>query len=57
MELGPPIRVLIADDQPLIRVGFRQMIQGRADLALIGEVDDGRQAVQAAQDPMPLNVI
>ncbi len=68
MELGPPIRVRrpeadlvntstigsIADDQPLIRpCGFRQMIQGRADLALIGEVDDGRQAVQAAQDLAP----
>jgi DNA-binding NarL/FixJ family response regulator len=42
------IRVLIADDQPLIRGGFRLVVGGRPDFELVGEAEDGGQAVELA---------
>jgi DNA-binding NarL/FixJ family response regulator len=42
------IRVLLVDDQPLIRMGFRMVLESEADLAVIGEADDGATAVRAA---------
>jgi DNA-binding NarL/FixJ family response regulator len=43
------IRVLLADDQALIRAGFRVLIDAADDLQVIGEATDGRQAVEAAR--------
>jgi DNA-binding NarL/FixJ family response regulator len=43
------IRVLIADDQLLIRAGFRVLIDSAADLAVVGEASDGDQAVALAR--------
>jgi DNA-binding NarL/FixJ family response regulator len=40
------IRVLLADDQPLIRAGFRALLESEDDLEVVGEADDGRQAVE-----------
>ena len=40
------IRVLLADDQALIRAGFRVLIEAAADLEVVGEAADGRQAVE-----------
>jgi DNA-binding NarL/FixJ family response regulator len=39
------IRVLIADDQPLVRSGFRMVIDERPDLELVGEAENGEEAV------------
>jgi DNA-binding NarL/FixJ family response regulator len=39
------IKVLIADDQDLVRTGFRLILEGEPDLAVVGDVADGRQAV------------
>ena len=47
------IRVLIADDQELVRAGFRALLDAQADLEVVGEADDGRQAVQRARDLQP----
>jgi DNA-binding NarL/FixJ family response regulator len=44
-----PIRVLLADDQPLLRGGFRVLIETAADLAVVGEAGTGRQAVELAR--------
>jgi len=38
-------RVLIVDDQPLVRGGFRMLVDSQPDLAVIGEAGDGREAV------------
>ncbi|MFS0910191.1 response regulator [Microbacterium sp. 179-I 3D2 NHS] len=48
-----PIRVLLVDDQELIRVGFRMVLEAEPDIAVVGEASDGRQAVAqaAALDP------
>jgi DNA-binding NarL/FixJ family response regulator len=42
------IRVLIADDQALVRSGFRMILDARADLEVVGEAGDGREAVELA---------
>ena len=39
------IRVLIADDEALVRAGFRVLVDSAADLCVVGEARDGVQAV------------
>jgi DNA-binding NarL/FixJ family response regulator len=46
-------RVLIADDQALVRGGLRKIIEGEPDLDVVGEAGDGREAVDAAQRFLP----
>jgi DNA-binding NarL/FixJ family response regulator len=43
------IRVLIADDQVLIRTGLRGIIESAADMQVAGEAADGREAVDLAR--------
>ncbi len=43
-------RILLADDHELVRGGFRALIQSDSDLAVVGEVGDGREAVRAARE-------
>ncbi|MGY9081555.1 MAG: response regulator [Acidimicrobiales bacterium] len=40
-----PIRVVLADDQALIRAGFRALIDSAADLLVVGEAEDGQAAI------------
>ena len=42
------VGVLLADDQALVRTGFRLVLNGTADLRVVGEASDGLEAVQAA---------
>jgi DNA-binding NarL/FixJ family response regulator len=42
------IRVLIADDQALVRTGFRMVLDAEEDLEVVGEAANGRQAVHSA---------
>jgi DNA-binding NarL/FixJ family response regulator len=39
------IRVLLADDQAMVRTGFRMILEAEADIDVVGEADDGDQAV------------
>ena len=43
-----PVRVLVCDDQALIRTGFATIIDAQPDLAVVGECGDGRAAVDLA---------
>lgn len=43
------IRVLLADDQALIRGGFKMIIDAEPGMAVVGEASDGRQAVELAR--------
>jgi DNA-binding NarL/FixJ family response regulator len=45
-----PIRVLLADDQPLIRGGFRVFVEAADDLCVVGEAATGRRAVELARE-------
>ena len=42
------IRILIADDQSLVRGGFRLILDAQPDLEVVGEAADGREAVEQA---------
>jgi len=50
---GDPIRVLIADDEALVRAGFRVLVDSAPDLQVIGEASDGVQAVRQARALRP----
>ncbi|MEU4835162.1 response regulator transcription factor [Streptosporangium sp. NPDC023615] len=47
------IRVLVADDQALLRGSFRLLIDSEDDLVVVGEAADGRQAVTLARTRSP----
>ncbi len=47
------IRVLLADDQPLVRAGLRVLIADTPDMDVVGEAGTGAQAVRLARDVRP----
>jgi DNA-binding NarL/FixJ family response regulator len=47
------IRVLLADDQALIRAGFRALLEHTKDITVVGEATDGEQAVNLAATTRP----
>jgi DNA-binding NarL/FixJ family response regulator len=47
------LRLLIADDQPLMRAGFRAVLEATGDMEVVGEAADGAEAVQAARRLRP----
>ncbi len=51
--MEPHVRVLIADDNPWIRKGLRNLIEQHADWQVCGEVSDGVQAVQKTRELHP----
>lgn len=53
MNADAPIRVLIADDQPLIRLGFRMVLEAADGIEVIGEAADGAEAVTRVAETAP----
>jgi DNA-binding NarL/FixJ family response regulator len=47
------IRVLLADDQVLVRAGFRALLDAQADIEVVGEAADGEQAVRQVRELGP----
>jgi len=47
------IRVLLVDDQPLIRSGFRALIEAEDDITVVAEAADGREGVALARQHLP----
>ena len=47
------IRVLLADDQALVRAGFRALLDAQDGIEVTGEVSDGQQAVDLARELTP----
>ena len=42
------VRVLLVDDQQLVRIGFRMILRDEPDIEVVGEATDGRQALEQA---------
>ncbi len=47
------IRILLADDQPLVRTGFRMILDAEPDMEVIAEAGDGADAVRQARQLRP----
>jgi DNA-binding NarL/FixJ family response regulator len=47
------IRVVIADDQPLMRAGFKAVLEAAGDIVVVAEAGDGAEAVAAARREAP----
>ena len=48
-----PVRVLLVDDQPLLRTGFRMILESEPDIAVVGEAGNGEKAVEEARVLQP----
>ena len=53
MTSSSPIRVLIADDHRIVRQGLRHVCELAGDLAVVGEAEDGQEAVKMARQLQP----
>jgi DNA-binding NarL/FixJ family response regulator len=47
------VRVLLCDDQALVRAGFRKLLDSEPDIRVVGEASDGLQAIEAARRLRP----
>jgi DNA-binding NarL/FixJ family response regulator len=47
------IRVVLADDQPLVRAGFRMLLDAEDDIEVVGEANDGAEAVRLTSALLP----
>jgi DNA-binding NarL/FixJ family response regulator len=52
-----PVRVLIADDQALVRAGFRVILDGEPGIVVAGEAADGQQAIDLTKQLQPTVVL
>lgn len=53
MDLKEPVRVLVVDDHFVVRAGVCNLLSGVADIEVVGEAEDGRQAVEEAERCAP----
>lgn len=53
MNGNAPITVLLVDDQPLLRMGFRLILEGEDDLRVVGEASDGAEAIRQVREMNP----
>ncbi|MET9021100.1 response regulator transcription factor [Actinopolymorpha sp. NPDC004070] len=53
MSPGTPVRVLLVDDQPLLRTGFRMILESEPDIVVVGEAGDGQKAVAESRALQP----
>ncbi|MFJ6444939.1 response regulator [Streptomyces sp. NPDC091649] len=52
-DTPPPIRVLVCDDQALVRTGYVTIFSAQPDMQVVGEAENGHEAVQAARRLRP----
>jgi DNA-binding NarL/FixJ family response regulator len=52
-----PITVLLAEDHMIVREGLRALLEAEDDIAVVGEAETGRQAVQLAKRLRPAVIV
>ncbi|MGH8825786.1 MAG: response regulator [Jiangellaceae bacterium] len=52
-QVRGPVRVVVVDDQPLVRMGLRTLLQSEPDVVLVDEAVDGRSGVEAVRKAAP----
>jgi DNA-binding NarL/FixJ family response regulator len=52
-ETAPPIRIMIVDDHPVLRVGIAAIIEGQSDLTLVAEAANGVEAIEQFRNVRP----
>lgn len=50
---GGSVRVVVADDHPVVRAGIAGLLDGAPDIEVVGEAENGQQAVDLARDLAP----
>ena len=45
-----PLRVLVVDDQALVRAGFTMILNSEEDIEVVGEAENGRDAIDQVAD-------
>jgi DNA-binding NarL/FixJ family response regulator len=53
MTDASPIRVLVADDHPVVRQGVAGLIGGQPDMKIVGQASNGREAIQQFREHQP----
>jgi len=48
-----PLRLLVVDDQPVVRLGFTALLDSQPDLQVVGAAEDGQQAIRLARALAP----
>ena len=51
--MPPTLRLLVADDQAVVRMGFTAMLDSQPDMSVVGTAEDGQQAVRMAREFRP----
>ncbi|MHB8696237.1 MAG: response regulator, partial [Solirubrobacteraceae bacterium] len=49
----PKLRLLIVDDQPLMRAGFKAVLEATGEMEVVAEAGDGLEAITAARETSP----
>ena len=57
MGMAAKIRVLLADDQTLVRTGFRVILEAEGDIEVVAEADTGHEAIRQAQLARPYVIL
>ncbi|MDX6689770.1 MAG: hypothetical protein QOG15_1227 [Solirubrobacteraceae bacterium] len=50
---APPIRVVLAEDQPIVRAGFRALLDAEPDIEVVGEAANGTEALALCRQARP----
>ena len=53
MKRSTPIRILLVEDHAIVREGLRAIIESHSDLTIVGEANDGREALALLEKTFP----
>ena len=54
--MSNPIRIVIADDHPIVRTGLRRVIEGEPDFEVVAEAGDGETGLELIRKLQPFSI-